>query len=368
MVKKSLEQFQRDIARVFASGMHKGSKRSSTPKFRAEHTFSHETTENYASVARDFGNFVYQSHGVTDLRFVKSEHGQAFIERQLERFQSGEISAGTVKTYIHSLAKLQSMAREQMGARIRVINKDEMLTRAKEVDAVRRIEDAHKGRIISRVEAEQMVDRLAGSHSPNALVISELARFALETGARITAGLRFQVQHIDFDRNAVTFEGDKGGKTRTVVQVDPSYMRHLQTLADGRTPGRQVFEILRQDGNLHNLDGARHTIENLYARHAEKLGFDGANFHSQRKAFANVRYATYRGLNYKALERELSERMKVSPQLADKMKNIESRMGAHHGAGRHLSHDQIAKLLVSIDLGHERLDVLRFYLESDEED
>ena len=362
MPKKSLAQFQHDIAVIFQRGMYKGSKKEASGKFRNEHTFSRETTKNYASIARDFANFVYDKYGISDLSFLKAIHGQAFIERAIERFQSGELAAGSPKTYTHALDKLQNMARAQTGSRIRVINKDAMLARAKEVGAVRRFEDGHKGRIITWAEAGQMVEILAETRSPNHTVFSELARFGMETGARPSSALRLQVRDINVARNAVEFNGDKGGKSRIVMELNPDYVRSLAKMIEGKAPGRQVFEVHRRDGNLHKIEDARRIAENLYARHAEKVGLAGANYQSQRKAFANFRYNQYQQTNYKALERDLAQRMKDSPQLARKMDRLENESGARHGAGRHYSHTQLAKILVSIDLGHERLDVLRFYL------
>lgn len=361
MSKKTLEQFRNDIALVFRRGKAKVPRKSATDQFRRTHTHSHATTNNYARIADAFARYVYEQHQITDLRFVTSTHGRGFIEHCFTRFQEGDLAPGTAKTYVHALAKLQNMAREQMRSHIRIVNKDEMLERAKEIDAVRRLENAHKGRIITRVEAERMVHILAGSRSPNAAVFSELARFGMETGSRITAGLMVQVQDIDFERNRVVFWNDKGGKDR-VVQVDPAYMRHLAHLVEGRAPGRTIFEVRRQDGSLHSVETARKMAENLYRTHAEKIGLYSANYHSQRKAFAGARYNQYKGTNYKALERELARRVGESAQLARKMARLETRAGARHGAGRHYSHDQIARLLVSMDLGHERLDVLRFYL------
>ena len=375
MAKKTLEQFRADIALIFQRGKHKGPKRAADDRFKRTHTHSHETTKNYARIAHAFAQYVHANYGITDLRFVTSSHGQAFIEHCFDRFLAGKTSeggddtlprlaAGSVKTYIHALSKLQNMAREQMRTRIRIINKDELLARAKEIDAVRKLEDAHKGRIITREEAEKMIESLASSRSPNAFVYAELARFGLETGSRETAALDLQVRHLDFERNTVYFQDDKGGKDRVVKQIDPAYMRHLAELVEGRAPGRQVFEVRRMNGSLHKVETARKMAENMYASHAAKLGLDGANYHSQRKAFAGVRYNQYKTTNYKALERELSQRMKESSQLAGKMARMEMRDGARHGWGRHYSHDQLARILVSIDLGHERLDVLRFYLAS----
>ncbi|KUO97055.1 tyrosine-type recombinase/integrase [Ferroacidibacillus organovorans] len=361
MAKKTLEQFRDDIAIAFKRGKAKVPRKSATERFKRTHTHSHATTHNYARIADAFARFVYEQHGVTDLRFVSSAHGREFIEHCFTRFQEGELAAGTAKTYVHALSKLQNLAREQMRTRIRMINKDEMLARAKEIDAVRRLADAHKGLIITREQAQGMVELLAQSRSPNATVFSEMARFGMETGASITAALLIQVQDIDFKQNCVIFWNDKGGKDR-VVQVDLAYMRHLAHLVEGRAPGRAVFEIRRQNGSLHRVETARKMAENLYRGQAEKIGLRGANFHSQRKAFANSRYNQYKETNYKVLERDLSRRLSQSAQLAQKMARLESRAGARHGAGRHFSHDQLARILVSMDLGHERLDVLRFYL------
>ncbi|KUO97038.1 hypothetical protein [Ferroacidibacillus organovorans] len=61
--------------------------------------------------------------------------------------------------------------------------------------------------------------------------------------------------------------------------------------------------------------------ENLYRGQAEKIGLRGANFHSQRKAFANSRYNQYKETNYKVLERDLSRRLSQSAQLAQKWRD-----------------------------------------------
>ena len=363
MAKKTLEQFRTDIALLFKRGKAKVPRKSAPEGFKRTHTHSHATTNNYARIADAFARFVYEKHGITDLRFITNTHGREFIEHCFTRFQEGDLAAGTAKTYVHALAKLQNMAREQMRTRIRVINKDEMLARAKEIDAVRRLANAHKGLIITREQAQRMVELLAESRSPNATVFSEMARFGMETGSRITSALLLHVQDIDFKRNCVIFWNDKGGKDR-VVQVDPAYIRHLAHLVEGRAPGRAVFEVRRQDGSLHRVETARKMAENVYRTYAEKIALHGANFHSQRKAFAGMRYEQYKQTNYKLLERELSKRISESAQLARKIERLERHSGERHGAGRHFSHDQLARILVSMDLGHERLDVLRFYLQN----
>lgn len=364
VAKKNLEQFQQQLAKIIQAGYYKGSKKGATEHVRNTHIFSRATMANYQNVVRDFTQFVFAQHGITDINFLRQAHGEEFIQHQLERFSRDEIAAGTVKTYIHALSKLQNMARDQTGKRIRVINAEKALERANASGAIRHYEDADKGRIINREQAEQMIHSLVESRSHNAQVLSEYARFSMETGSRISAGLRLQVKDLNFERNTVTFHSDKGGKTRTVL-IDPKYMSHLKTLVEGKSSGRQVFELRNRKGHLLKISTARKQAENLYARHASKLGLEGANYHSQRKAFANARYSEYKAMNYKALERDLARRMKDSPQLARKMQALESKSGARHGSGRHYSHQQLAKLLVSIDLGHERLDVLRFYLEKE---
>ena len=359
MAKRTINQHLRDIEQTYHFGFARGqNKRQADDKQKKAKTFAKNTTKNDLRITQDFARFVHERHGVTDPRFYKTEYGHEWVTNLLERFQRGELAAGSVKTYVHAVSKYQNMVRDQQNFRARIINVEAELARAKEAGAIRRYANSEKGRIISHQEATHMVTAFKNGRSINSETMSHIAEFQLYTGSRITAALRIQVQHLNFDKNTVTFVADKGGKTRT-VQVDPSYMQELKTLVEGKIPGRQVFEILKPNGTLKNIESSRKNIESAYARHAAKLGLEGANTHSQRKAFANDRYREYRALPSHEARAELARRASESKQLANKINKI----GRIYGEKR-MSDEKVAKMLTSIDLGHERMDVLAWYLSS----
>lgn len=359
---KTLEEFRNDIQRIFERAEYRGPKGDKDEHFVETHTFRKGTSKTYLSQVNAYANWVYEQYGVTDFHFLKPRYAEEYIQTKIDGSKTGKVAVSTIKTTIHGLAKYQNLLRDQFDCRVRVINKEKMLNILKDNNMIRELKNSRKGRIISREMAMNIVEKIRTIESPHADTMSRVLRFQLETGSRISASLRVQVKHLDFNNKTVKFVGDKGNKTR-VVTVDPTYMRELQEYVEDKKAGTQVFEFKNSKSYL-SITQARKMIERYYNRLAKELNIKGANTHSQRKAYANVRRKYYSTLSTTSLKSDLKLRINIdkTDRTKHRLKRFSRRRGAIKKANRKLSREQMELLLVSLDLGHNRIDVLRYYL------
>lgn len=371
-----------NIDKTFDRADYKGArtdKDKEDPKFVDSHTFRKETNKTYRSHVKTFVNWAYEQYGVFQPRYFKPSYFEEFIREKVDacvhpdayRMITGKEppSVSSIRVYIHAVSKYQHALRYQSGLRARLINVDKCLGVLKGNGLERKLEDGRKGLKITPQQAKSVEEAMSQMKTKYGPEMGKVLEFQRETGARITSALDIRVKDINFDKGTVTFIKDKGNKTRTVQVLHPNYLEKLREMVDGKKAGRQVFEFRYQigttKGQLKPLESTRKEIEREYNKIAKKFGINtekqSANTHSQRKVYAQTSYTTYATWSYSRLERELIRRVHLDKTGRTK-KRVQALVKEMRKNGKKLSKEQLARLLASMDLGHNRLDVMKFYI------
>ena len=362
-MRKTKEQFREEISRAFYLSEARTGKTGKTKQYLCEHILRKNTRKTYESQALTFAEFLNAEYQVTDFPYIKPGMSEHFIGEMVVKAYHGEMAVSSVKTTIHALAKLQDILRHQKDYRIRIINKEKQLGRLRALNMKRSafvVSEVKANRISESVAIEMILVFRHGTIVRSKLrdTMADVLEFQLFTGSRISAVFRLAVEDLDFATCMVTFRHDKGNKTRT-VEVDPDYMQKLQRMVEGKKPGRQVFEMFDRKGQLSSIENSVKRIERWSHEVAEALGVRGANTHSYRKVFAQHRYEMYQTLSKTQLKKRIAKRVRE-----DETGRIGQRISKY---GRDMSIEKMAALLTSMDLGHNRLDVLVWYLNRTED-
>jgi integrase len=316
------------------------------------------TAKAYEQNAREFADFLYEQ-GITDVLKIKPAHSQAFIQSQIDK----GLSAYTINQKREAIVKLQESVAAKVGFKVKLIKNEEIGDMMKAAGKIRHADPSHadrkNGAIITQDEAERIRKALASSRSPNAQVAETLARFQEQSGGRIAASFRLKAGDVSPDGHVVKFKDDKGGKTR-VITVDDETAAQFRALIAGKKPGAPVFVMRDQRGEIMSIEKAANSYHRLVKNARKKAGVlretgAQATSHSFRKVYAN----------------ELMERVKAAPlekiiegaKMLAKDPAFRARLNKETGGAiTSANRWKAEQLIVSHSLGHNRRDVLTFYL------
>jgi hypothetical protein len=354
---KPLEEYIQQVDFVFRRATQRVARSSIPAKERKYYVF--KGGETYLADVKTYIRWAYEKYGVTDFHFHRTNHAEVYITQKM----ADGHSPYSIFKIVHALAKYQAVLRHQYKYRARIIAKGRVLEEFKKLKFRRRAAEVRKSRKINLEQAQMITGRIAQSKSPNASIFSKVAEFQMMTGSRVTAALRIKRMDIDFENYTVTFVKDKGGRTRT-VKVDKNYMEQLEQQVGNYSPRRPIFEIRQSSGRQMALRLARLEYQRVYRNAAIKCGLTGASTHSQRKAYAQSQYEGLLMLSWHALREELVDEMSGDPKLRikERIKKQTRTINRQRITRRRLTREEMARLIVSIHLGHNRLDVMRFYI------
>jgi site-specific recombinase XerD len=347
------------IQRAFQQGKGTSKKAARTKSDGGKHlVHSRNTASAYKQNAREFADYLYQE-GITDVLKIKPQHSHAFIQAQIDK----GLSAYTINQKRESIVKLQESVAAKVGFKVKLIKNDEIGELMKSTGKIRHADPGHadrrSGAIITQDEAEHIRKAMSASRSPNASTAATLSRFQELSGGRIAAALRIQAGDISPDGKIVKFRDDKGGKTR-VIAVDDETAAQFRELVAGKKPGAPVFVMRGQDGEIMSIEKAANAYHRLVKNAREKAGVTRevgaqATSHSFRKVYAQ----------------ELMQRVQAAPlekiiegaKMLAKDPAFRARLNKETGGRITLENRwKTEQLIVSHSLGHNRRDVLTFYL------
>ncbi len=348
------------IQRAYREGKGQSKKNARQQPGGGKHlVHSKNTMQAYEQNAREFADFLY-SQGITDVLKIKPAHSQAFIQSRIDK----GLSAFTINQKREAIVKLQESVAAKVGFKVKMMSQEEIATLMKAAGKIRHADPSHanrkSGAIITSDEAGRIRKALASSRSPNAAIASTLARFQEASGGRIAASLRLQVGDISPDGHTVKFENDKGGKTR-VISVDDETAAQFRALIQGKKAGAPVFVFRDQRGEIMSIEKAGKSYHRLVKNAREKAGVvrevgAQATSHSFRKVYTN----------------ELMQRVQAAPlekiiegaKMLAKNKAFRDRLNKETGGAiTSVNRWKAEQLIVSHSLGHNRRDVLTFYLQ-----
>lgn len=348
------------IGRAYQRGKGVSKRQAREEKHHGKHMIhSKNTAKHYEANIREYARFLHEQ-GVMDVLKINYKNTEAYIRKLIER----GLSAHTIDQQKQAIQKLQdSVAFEKNRKKVKMINMEKIGEVLKESGKIRHADpnhqDRHKGAIISKEDALKLERTIASSRSPNALVAATMARFQKLTGARITAALRMTAKDVSADGKTVTFHNDKGGKTR-VVRVDEGTAQLFRDLILGKKPNTPLFSFRDRNGHIMSLEKAGHSYHRIIYQARKRAGLTRASgaqltSHSLRKVYANE-------LMREVQAAPLSKLIESAKMLASN-KNFRDKLNAETG-GKITSANRwkAEQMIVSQALGHNRRDVLAFYL------
>ncbi|MDD4587547.1 MAG: hypothetical protein PHC60_04035 [Heliobacteriaceae bacterium] len=286
-----------------------------------------------------------------------------FILSRAEKVANGQLSPYTVRAEIQSLKKMENLVNKHYGKVDWQISSDRKERQEKWDIPLRRRDSVRSqhGPAYSPADADRLTAALAAKHGQK---VRDAIIFLRATGARSQTvtdrmGNAIRPARIDLARGTVTLL-EKGGKTRT-VRYDREYHGEL----------KRIVNSYGKNGPDHPIFGLDQRRLNDWVRKAAgRLGIENRGLHGFRKEFAVKRLAEYRDKISQSLtlrdKQKMPEADVVSNAKFFDMCNSHSRIENGHAGQKEIekferSLDTAARLLLTRDLGHNRVEVTYRY-------
>jgi integrase len=326
-------------------------------------------------------------------RYMNGETWDKYFEHLAARYENGTLSAGQIQRRAHALESFRHFINntDVCGKRIKTIvdgkevlvkenkirvgNKEDRLDYLKDRGVVRSKDEISASKPthaeVDLVQFHMNTTTMSGQVS---LIINQLQN---ECGGRIKSIFKLEVGDIDFDKKTITFRKDKNNFTRTVPMTKEAE-RILSVACAGKKTGSPVFTLKHKDGNDMNLKDAAKTVQRYTKEATKKAGINREDrrftTHSNRKRYAQKMYDQTRYMSKAQLRKAIGDyvRLQGSNQeiIVERMKRELDRINAYRKINgldkKTFSQEQMRRMLVSLHLGHSRIDVVaRNYINVD---
>ncbi|WP_161486030.1 hypothetical protein [Desulfotomaculum copahuensis] len=360
------------------------SKKDDSVEIRNISIYSTNTYDKVRTVGMSFASWLTEKRNTPVFRMVTvtAEDISSYIEKRLGQYKNGEITASTLKADISCLRKIENLVNHYYGKVSWDIPTERGARREKwgVPKKIRGENTPQRGPAYTKRQADRIVNEVEASYGRK---VADALRFCRATGCRQESiadigdkGVR--ASRIDTKNGTVTLL-EKGGKWRT-VRYDPHYQEFMERLtAQAENKESPLFAGLFKDTNAsgERLEAEKMREEKKRAsRHlnrvvkdaAKKEGMIGRGLHGFRKEFAVRRHAEYskevRSLVQSKNRQVLSSEYGVGERKARDIIEGWAKAGRDDKERRRLAKemDTIARLKLSKDLGHNRLDVTYDYV------
>ncbi|BAF58359.1 hypothetical protein PTH_0178 [Pelotomaculum thermopropionicum SI] len=365
------------------------SKKDDPLEIRNVSIYHANTYEKVRTVGMSFAKWLSEKRNTPVFRMVtvSAEDINNYVEKRLDQYKRGEITAATLQTDISCLKKIENLVNHYYG-KVDWDIPTERSARREKWGLPKRERDkttVQRGPAYTKKQADRIVMEVEKRYGRLA---ADALRFCRATGCRLESlvdmkekGVR--IERINIEAGTVSLL-EKGGKWRTVKydQRYDNFMRELKSRAEssgrkgplfacfgtGEMSGDPDYSQLTNDQLRTIKKSAARRLEAMVKEIAAENGFHGRGIHGFRKEFAVRRHSEYiqeikelvRAGDWKGL----SERFKVSEQKARDMVASWIKAGEDKKERRRVSRamDNAARLRLSKDLGHNRLDVTFAYV------
>lgn len=350
------------------------------------------TWDTYADVMKTYENWLKNEQGLKDITRAKPKHAVEYMKQMIEKRENGERggSAFTISKFPHALHAMQNLARESGVYRgLKLGNKQDLLDLKNNAGIVRKSDESKSLKATSE-DFDKVQNEILRSKSSQKEEIAEIHFAQRAIGLRIHEAIKLKKEDITFNKDdtATVYVKGKGGLERWVEVRNERAVDFLLEKTDRKKGGAEVFSIKDRNGNDKSRGNAINQVQDVVSRAADRAGVerDGKtyNTHSARKVFAQDRMNEYAGMSYKKLEKELARRIRNYPpdkdgnnKLKQKKENELDQLrnkirleipgkrtreeGLEKRKNRHFNHKELCTFLVSIDTGHFRLSIMRYY-------
>lgn len=336
-------------------------------------TISSGSVKTYCDVMITYNNWLEKQHGISIDR-AKPRHAYEYVQHLTEKVKMDEFSAFTLKKIPHALHAFQKLSGKAgaFNRKIRVADKREILKKFKEEGIVRKAVESHslKASHDDYIKVQEKIEDSKSRYKKFAMEIHETQR---ELGLRIHEAIKMQVRDIDFEKKQVRVVG-KGGLERFVQIHHDAYLKKLKHLSEGKKGGSDVFRIQNKHGDPPSRSYKKEIVQKEIRKAADAAGIarDGKEYtsHSARKAYAQKRVDELKRLHTKTIAKEFEKRKNENEIFAIKadnmLKQVRDKMtNENNKRTRELTKKEMVLFMVSCEIGHFRLDVMRYYVNYD---
>jgi len=362
------------------------SKREDTPEVRQVSIYNMNTFEKVWSVGMSFARWLSDQRGTPVFRMVDVKDGDVdgYMRHRKQLYDEGKLTASTLQADVAALKKLEAMVNQRYGKVEWKIPKERGARRLK-WDLPKRVRGKNtiqRGPAYTREQGDRLVlevERRCGK------TVADALSFCRATGCRLESlvdmgekGVR--ASRININEGTVTLL-EKGGKWRT-VKYDRGYQEFMENLVAGtqeedgdrylfagmfhgsKTPG----EDLTTEQMWEEKKRAARFLHRVIKVTAEKEGFSGRGLHGFRKEFAVKRHSEYlkeicglvQSKNWQGLNSKYGVSERKAKDIVEGWAKASRDRKERHCLIKEM--DCLARLKLSKDLGHNRLDVTFAYV------
>lgn len=353
------------IGRVFEYVAEKGLNFSGKDGKR----LSSSTIETYEDVVKSYNNWLQTTHGISIDR-AKPRHAYEYYENKITDFKNGQGSAYTLRKIPHALHAFQEASgiSKVFKHKCKVADKSVMLGDLNKQGIKRKSTDSNR-LIATRDDYNKVTSAMGESRSmykEYAINIHEAQR---ELGLRIHEAVKMQVRDIDFKSGTLRVVG-KGGLER-FVKIGSQYLEKLKGFCANKKGGSDVFRTQNKKGDPPSQERRQQIVKNQIEKAADRADVhrNGKKYssHSGRNGHAQEHVEQLKKLNKRQIEsihkQMCRENKKVAQKSKEALRNIRSKIqNPQKQKEREFTKRELILYIVSCQIGHFRLDVMRYYV------
>lgn len=347
---------------------------------------------DYCSKVKTYEKWLQEEKGLKDITRAKPKHAQEYLDIMLEKRANGARggSPSTINSFIHSLHAFSQLAKESKIYRPMQLGKKEKLLEYKNNAGVLRKSEESTCLRATPEEFSRVITEIERSKSPQKELVKEIQQIQRGVGCRISEVIGMKKEHIEYRPNgtASVYIKGKGGLERWVEVRDKDTIQLLKDKTEGKKDGNFVVQVKDRNGNDKNHEAATDLVKSVIRNAADRAGVerDGAKYssHSARKVYAQEQVDKYAKMSEKQLRNELARRIsnyplgkgghnKLKEKYESELQEIRNKIrleipgkrtkeeGLKKRAEREFNHKELCLFLCSVDTGHFRISIMRYY-------
>jgi hypothetical protein len=373
---------------------------------------SETTLHSYVGHVQNVMNRYFEKHGIGDV----TKFEQSKVHEILKEIEN----PFSQKAITHALNWFQQATEKTpvFRAGLHLVDIDEMKRYWKDHHIIRKASDSTTMKATIG-EIKTVIKTLEESRSPFKEIAITALKFSLYTGARAEGILKSSAKNITFHENgsATVYLIEKGNNPRW-VRIRPDEKEALAFLRSLKSSlkenqyiiPRMVYTSGKKKGQIMDYRAATQRLDKIIGSAARRAGIykefinsrgeksvATISLHAARKAFCQARIDYYKVQDIEELRAEVQERIRENKRLIQEIqernRNITNKNDWHPvptdiekkyndvwerinyvdrdkgerrtAEDRDLNHKELTFFLTSLDSGHFRTDVIRFYGEYD---
>lgn len=327
--------------------------------------------KTYGDLVKTYNTWLEENHGIS-IDKSKPRHAYEYFQSEIDQYKNGEGSAFTVKKFPHALHAFFACSKDsgEFGKQLKVGDKRVMLDMTREQEVYRKASESTRMKADYKIW-EKVQSEVGKQKSRYTGYVLDIHEAQAQLGLRVSEAVKMQVKDIDFEKATIRVKG-KGGLVRHIPIQNKEYLVKLKGLCKGKKGGADVFRTTNRKGNPPPREYRSQIVQESVKKAALSAGVNQEKkkytTHSARKAFAQERVNTLKKMTNKELQEYFEKRKQEDPKIAEKadtlLKNIKKKFRNKDNAKKRvLSRKEIILYLISCEIGHFRIDIMRFYCE-----